>query len=57
MQASTDDLDFMRVMQAMFGMDEEMVSDLIERLEAADMTALTDALVNQDKTAAEQIVA
>jgi len=44
-------------MQAMFGMDEEMVSDLIERLEAADMTALTDALVNQDKTAAEQIVA
>lgn len=57
MQASTDDLDFMRAMQAMFGMDEEEVSDLIERLEAPDMTALTDALVNQDKTAAEQIVA
>jgi hypothetical protein len=57
MPTDTDDLDFMKAMKSMFDMDEDAVEELIERLEADEVTELSDALANNDKARAEEIVA
>jgi len=56
MEASLDDIDFMRRMQEMLGMDEDQVEELIDHLDSEAMSALTDALVNDDMASAQQIV-
>ena len=52
-----EDLDFSQALQDMLGMDEDAVSELIERLDSDALSALNDAVANDDKPRAGQIVA
>ena len=52
-----EDLDFSKSLQDMLGLEEDAVSDLIERLDSDDLAALNDAVANDDKARVEQIVA
>lgn len=56
MEASLEDMDFMQAMEDMLGLDEDAVEKLLDRLDADDLASLADALVNQDKARAEQVV-
>jgi hypothetical protein len=55
--ANLEDMDFIKGMQTMLGIDEDKVNDLIERLDADTMTTLADAVANNNKAMVKQIVA
>lgn len=56
MEPNLEDANFMKGMQDMLGMDEDTVAKVIEKLDSDDLTALTDAIANNDRAAAEQVL-
>jgi hypothetical protein len=53
----TGDMDFLKSLQDMLGIDQETAEDVLERLDADGMSSLNDAVANEDTARAQQIVA
>jgi hypothetical protein len=56
MEADTDDSGFMDGMQSLLGLHADAVEELLDILDNDSLLALTDAVANQDKEAADAIV-
>ena len=51
-----DDPSFMQGMHDMFGMDDEQIEQLLDKLDAESLASLTDAVAKQDKQAAQEVI-